>query len=178
MNGLTGIEMVQNIPLRYRPRFLIFTTSSREHAIDAFALNATHYLVKPLTREDVFCALDRCMKQQSDSPVLALHNAAGLITIPLSSIVYLESFNKRTLVHTATEIISTYDTLSSLMEQLDSRFLRPQRSYIVSMAHISSFHYDHLILDNELEITLSRKNRKELKQQYQDYLFQAARENF
>ena len=72
--------------------------------------------------------------------------------------------------------ISTYDPLQALNEKLDDRFLQPHRSFIVSMPHIRAFYYDHLILDNDLEIMLSRKKRNELKKQYQDYLCRITRE--
>ena len=45
------------------------------------------------------------------------------------------------------------------------------------MPHIRAFYYDHLILDNDLEIMLSRKKRNELKKQYQDYLCRITREH-
>ena len=156
---------------------MIVISTSREFAIDAFQLKATHYLIKPLDRKDVFEALDRCMEHQRLSPQLQLHAASGLISIPMASIIYLESFHKRTLIHTERETISTYDPLQALNEKLDDRFLQPHRSFIVSMPHIRAFYYDHLILDNDLEIMLSRKKRNELKKQYQYYLCRITREH-
>ena len=73
--------------------------------------------------------------------------------------------------------VSTYDPLQALNEKLDDRFLQPHRSFIVSMPHIRAFYYDHLILDNNLEIMLSRKKRNELKKQYQYYLCRITREH-
>lgn len=177
MEDLSGIDMLQSIPPRFRPRYVIVISTSREFAIDAFRLKATHYLIKPLDRKDVFEALDRCMEHQRLSPQLQLHAASGLISIPMASIIYLESFHKRTLIHTERETISTYDPLQALNEKLDDRFLQPHRSFIVSMPHIRAFYYDHLILDNDLEIMLSRKKRNELKKQYQDYLCRITREH-
>lgn len=170
MDTLTGVDMLRKIPVKYHPRYIIFITTSRDFAIEAFQMNATHYLVKPFTGEDIFTALDRCRIRETSSPVLSLHTASGLITFPLSSIRYIESFNKRILIHTSDQAVSTYDTLASLSRQLDDRFMKPHRSYIISMAHILSFHYDHVVMDDGLEITLSRKNRADLKEQYHHYL--------
>ena len=117
------------------------------------------------------------MEHQRLSPQLQLHAASGLISIPMASIIYLESFHKRTLIHTERETISTYAPLQALNEKLDDRFLQPHRSFIVSMPHIRAFYYDHLILDNDLEIMLSRKKRNELKKQYQYYLCRITREH-
>lgn len=177
MEDLSGIDMLRRISPRYRPRYVIVVSTSREFAIDAFQLRATHYLVKPLVRKDVFEALDRCMEHKKISPQLQIHAASGLISIPMSSIIYLEAFHKRTLIHTERETISTYDPLQTLSMKLDDRFLQPHRSFIVSMPHIRAFYYDHLILDNDLKIMLSRKKRNDLKQQYQEYLCRITREH-
>lgn len=175
MDSLSGIDMLKRIPQKYHPRYIIFITTSRDFAVEAFQMNATHYLVKPFTKEDVFTALTRCQIRETTSPVLVIHVSSGLITIPLSSIQYIESFNRRTLIHTPEQIFSIYDPLASLTTQLDDRFMQPHRSYIVSMAHISSFYYDHLVMDNGLEISLSRKKRTELREQYHRYLSGLAR---
>ena len=60
MNGISGIETARDAGLTGQTRF-IFTTNSREHALEAFALNAAHYLLKPLTKEAVQEALRRCL---------------------------------------------------------------------------------------------------------------------
>ena len=175
MGSLSGIDMLKRLPAKYHPRFLIFITTSREFAVEAFEMNASHYLLKPFTSDNVFNALDRCHIRDTFSPVMTLHAASGLITIPLSSIRYIEAFNKRTLIHTISDTFSTYDALSSLSEQLDDRFMQPHRSFIVSMSHISAFYYDHLIMDDDLKISLSRKKRTELKGQYHQYLAKITR---
>ena len=59
MDSLSGIDMLQRIPKKYHPRYIIFITTSRDFAIEAFQMNAVHYLVKPFTKEDVFTALSR-----------------------------------------------------------------------------------------------------------------------
>ena len=175
MDSLSGIDMLQRIPKKYHPRYIIFITTSRDFAIEAFQMNAVHYLVKPFTKEDVFTELNRCQSREAAAPVLAIHVASGLITIPLSSIQYIESFNKRILIHTPDQTLSIYDSLAALTKQLDQRFMQPHRSYIISMAHITAFYYDHLVMDSGLEITLSRKKRAALKEQYHHYLSEITR---
>ena len=64
---------------------------------------------------------------------------------------------------------------AALTKQVDQRFMQPHRSYIISMAHITAFYYDHLVMDSGLEITLSRKKRAALKEQYHHYLSEITR---
>lgn len=44
MEDLSGIDMLQSIPPRFRPRYVIVISTSREFAIDAFRLKARHII--------------------------------------------------------------------------------------------------------------------------------------
>lgn len=156
----------------------IFTTSSQEHAIEAFRLNASHYLVKPLTYEDIAEAMERCLAKTGTpaSKYLEVKTLRSTISIPVDNIIYIEVFNKICLIHTEKNEFQTYSSLDTIFELLDSdTFMRAQRSFIVNMNFIDSFYFDHIILSNGKDIVLSRNNRGELKKQYQQFLFDLAR---
>ena len=53
--------------------------------------------------------------------------------------------------------------------------MKAQRSFIVNMNFIELFYFDHIVLANGKDIVLSRSNRTELKNQYQQFLFRLAR---
>lgn len=58
MNGMDAVKYMQ----RTENCQIVFSTASREYAVEAFAVDAAHYLVKPLTQAKVSDALDRCLK--------------------------------------------------------------------------------------------------------------------
>ncbi|MFR4977875.1 MAG: LytR/AlgR family response regulator transcription factor [Butyricicoccus sp.] len=175
LDGLSGTEVIRQ--LGGTPQ-VIFITSSREHAIEAFGLGAVHYLLKPLEQSAVWEAMNRCLVRlgESTSPVLHIQSSQGSIPIPTTRITYIEVFDKLCIVHTDTQQFQTYTSLNALFEQLDSyHFLRPQRSFVVNMEYIRSFLSNKLILKDGTEISLSRNNRAELKAQYQRFLFDLTR---
>ncbi len=177
MNGISGIETARDAGLTGQTRF-IFTTNSREHALEAFALNAAHYLLKPLTKEAVQEALRRCLPRPGDaeSKLLKIKTSLGTVPIPMENILYIEVFNKVCTIHTEKNNFQTYTSLDALFELLDGvSFMKAQRSYIVNMKYIESFYFDHVVLQNGKEIVLSRNSRGELKNQYQQFLFHLAR---
>lgn len=57
MPGMTGMELAEILPVP-RPR-VVFLTAFPEHALEAFRIGAAHYLLKPVTREEVAQALSR-----------------------------------------------------------------------------------------------------------------------
>lgn len=175
MDGLSGTETIRR--LGGDPQ-VVFITASREHAIEAFGLGATHYLLKPLEQSAVWEAMDRCLSRLGETaqPVLHIQNNQGNIFIPTTQIDYIEVYNKLCIVHTDQQQFQTYTPLNTLFEQLDNhQFLRPQRSFVVNMEYIASFLSNKLILKDGTEISLSRNNRNELKLQYQRFLFDLTR---
>lgn len=73
-------------------------------------------------------------------------------------------------MHTSSKVYVTYLTLDKLNQQLDDKqFMRMQRSYIVNMHYIADLYAGYIILENGLEIKLSRINQAKLKEQYQQY---------
>lgn len=177
MNGINGTDTMRNAMSLGHCKF-IFTTVSSEYALEAFALQAVHYLLKPLKEEAVTEAIKRClpMPPPEEGRILHIKTTQGNMPILMDSISYIESMNKICYIHTKKSRFCSYTSLNALYELLDATlFLRAQRSYIVNMHFIDSFYFDHIVLHDGTEITLSRTNRSELKKQYQQFLFRLAR---
>jgi len=176
--GINGMETVARYDGSSR-RQVVFTTTSREHAVEAFGLDAAHYLIKPLTAVGVTEAMERCLARlgKNTQKGLVVKIGQGTVSVPMEKIVYIEVLNKLCTIHTAKSEFQTYTSLDALFEQLDDSFLRVQRSYVVNMAFVESFLFDRVILQGGTEIMLSRNNRAELKKQYQRFLFDLARRN-
>ena len=177
MKGISGIETAKNIVRKRGSRF-VFTTNSREYALEAFSLNAAHYLLKPLTKEAVREALRRCLPRLEDAEarMLEIKTGQGITPIPTDNIIYIEVYNKICTIHTEKNSFHTYTSLDSLFEHLDMvSFMRAQRSFIVNMKYIESFYFDRIILHGGKTIVLSRTNRAKLKKQYEQFLFHLAR---
>ncbi len=176
LTGMSGTEVIASC--NSESLQTVFTTTSREFAIEAFNLNASHYLLKPVTYEAIDDAIKRCLatRDVQHFRCLEIKTNQGLVSLPVHQILYIEVFNKVCLVHTEKNTFHTYSSLDSLFELLDSHtFMRAQRSYIVNMNDIESFYFDHIVLSNGKEIMLSRNTRSELKKQYQQFLFRLAR---
>ena len=155
---------------------VVFTSASREHAVEAFRLNAAHYLTKPLSPRSVEEAMERCLTRLGRPPrkSLAIKTNQGTLPVPMEQIVFIEVLNKLCTIHTVKTEFRTYTSLDALFEQLNGSFLRVQRSYVINMKYVESFLFDRVILRGGMEITLSRSNRTELKRQYQRFLFDSA----
>lgn len=146
MPGITGLNFLRS--LKDPPR-VIFTTAYNNHAIEAFELEAADYLLKPVTYERFFKAVQRISgkKPESQPPVatvkqeptsIFLKSGRRLIQIELNDVLFFVSLGDYVKVITASETLVCYTTLNKLSDLLPAdQFLRVHRSYIASLKRIS-----------------------------------------
>lgn len=175
---MNGMEVAKALYGRGHCR-IVFTTISRDFAIEAYQVEAVHYLIKPLTADNVAVAMGRCLTSihANSAKILEIKSSQGYVPIAIASIIYVEVFDKISIIHTEEGNVQTYTPLDSIFDQLDDRFLKVQRSFVVNMHFIESFFTDHVVLKGDMDIVLSRNNRGNLKKKYQQFLFDLARGN-
>ena len=161
--GIHGLEVARQIAYISR---IIFITSYKEYAVEAFDVNAVHYLVKPVTEERLFLALDRAVKQteQMDSQALTLIKSGKTQVIFIRDILYCEVFNHQVRIHTVHGTYDYFGTLDMLETKLDERFFRCHRSFVVNMSCVAGQEKGVAILTNGERILISRRKQTDFMQ--------------
>lgn len=176
MNGLSGIDTAKKIRDIDKECLLVFVTSSNEHAVEGFAVNALHYLIKPISAEKLAEVFARCQKILDAAQYLEVMSERLFVKIPVNSIQYIEVYDKTCFIHKDLEVIKTYLTLEEIAKQLDKRtFLRCHRSYIVNMRYIESVADKDFILQSGSLVPIRQSEKQAIKQTYMDFLFSVAR---
>jgi two-component system LytT family response regulator len=145
MPGMTGIETVMRMP-EDRP-YLIFLTAHPEHAVAAFDLGATDYLMKPVDEARLKKALDRARRQldapppshEAGAPLarLAITTKAGVVLLGPDEVTHAIFDGQLVTVHTRDRAILSDATLQELEERLSaSHFERVHRRAIVNLLHV------------------------------------------
>ena len=180
MPGMSGIDVARKIRETNGDLAIIFTTSSKDHAIEGFSVQALQYLLKPVSYPEVENALSRCVSQFSDS-LAFIEVMADKITVRvlLKDIMYIEIFDHACLIHTLSETIKCYRSLDEIERQLmcmgARMFLRTHRSFIVNMRYVDDVADNDCLLKNGAAIPISKKDKLSVNQAYRDYLFSLAR---
>jgi two-component system LytT family response regulator len=147
MPGMTGLETVLQMP-EDRP-YLIFLTAHPEHAVAAFELGATDYLVKPVDEVRLKKALDRA-RRQLDAPLgrdahdaaaplarLAITTRAGVVLLGPDEVTHAVFDGRLVTVHTRDRAILSDATLQELEQRLSApHFERVHRRAIVNLLHV------------------------------------------
>ena len=139
-NGFDIFDKLENPPV------VVFVTAYAEHAVKAFSVNATDYLLKPVSQSRLRETLDRVRQKLSESVKKDTNNATTLelkipgrsVVIPTNEIAALKAdgdFTHVILVNQPALMICR--TLLSLEKSLlQPYFLRIGRSVIVNTNHV------------------------------------------
>ncbi|RFZ84298.1 DNA-binding response regulator [Mucilaginibacter terrenus] len=145
MPGITGVSFLRS--LKNAPR-VIFTTAYTVYAVEAFELEATDYLQKPITFERFMKAVQKVWAIKDDSsassvtvseenPFIFLKVDRRLVKVDHADIVYVEGYGDYLKVHTKSQTHITYMTFGKLEQLLPgTKFIRIHRSVMVNAAYI------------------------------------------
>ena len=161
MPGVSGMSVATDLRSKGVRSPIIFLTSSTEHAVEAFGVDATHYLLKPYTQQNFFAAMDKAMQSISahaeESIVLKIDGEYRNVTV--DHILYCEAANnyQRLWMKDGSELLVRM-TASELYEMLESFgcFHRCGRAYILNLNHVTKVTANSAVLKIGAELPLPR----------------------
>jgi two-component system LytT family response regulator len=160
MPQLNGLDMADLIG---PATSIIFTTSFREYAPDAFERNAIDYLLKPISYPRFLKALTKLSKaaplQSGDDQryyFFVKSNIKGkFYRVSIPEIIYIENVGNYITIHTGKDKITTYLTLAEVLTRLpENSFSRIHQSFVVNHASIRSLEYGQVRLGDELTLPI------------------------
>ena len=169
-----GTELVSHIQETFSSfnSSIVFITTSTDYAVEAFSLNAVHYIVKPVTSEEIIQVFERIYDSASRRKGLVIKTKSASRFIYFDEIATCESSGHKMIINLVNgESVFCYQTVSELQEQLDDTFLPVSRGIIVNADYIEEMRTKSCILKNNREILISRKNIKVIHDMYNEYIF-------
>jgi len=144
---ITGIDFLKS--LKVRPAVII-TTAYREFAVDGYDLDIIDYLLKPITFERFFKAIDRYLRSVKPDHAVTLRERqknylylkSGLRNHRLNTddILYIESLKDNILVVFDSGSITIKYKISDLETDIGtSPLVRIHRSFMININKIASF---------------------------------------
>jgi DNA-binding LytR/AlgR family response regulator len=156
MGGISGVELAKKLRNKGAGMQLVFVTGYMDYIAEGYDVEALHYLLKPVTEEKFFAVLDRAFLRLRDrEKTILLTTAQGTMRLPLHEIRYLEVVRNYVTVH-AQEDYSVKRTLHDFEKELDERFCRTHRSYLVNLRFIKKITRSEVILKDGTEVPLAR----------------------
>jgi DNA-binding LytR/AlgR family response regulator len=140
MPGATGLETAPAVRERRDPPAVVFVTAHAEYAVDAFAVEAFDYLLKPVDPDRLARVVERLRERTDESapPVdkVAVVAGGGTELLDRDQIHYVQAEGDYSRVHTYDRAYLSTASLGELEERLGPRFARIHRSYLVNLAKV------------------------------------------
>jgi DNA-binding LytR/AlgR family response regulator len=154
MPGMTGLELVRN--LGDKGPVIVFTTSKRDYAVEAFDLNVADYIVKPVTPARFIQAMEKAREildsgqeevKWTQDEFLFIRDSNVVRRLKLEDILYAEAMGDYVKIYTPNKFYAIHSTLKTVEERLPAdRFFRVHRSYLVALNKIDTIQDGALIV--------------------------------
>ncbi len=165
MPELTGLELLDQLSVMPQ---VIFTTSNKEYAYDAFEYDVTDFLKKPITQERFFKSIDKAIDRDENLKDVAknsnlkeiyIRTDGKLIRIAIDDILYFENVGDYVKIITQDKVHVINIALKHLHVKLNHpRLLKVHRSYIVNMDKIKDIQENTLLINKKV-IPISRAHK-------------------
>ena len=181
MPGIMGMDVAAELRKSKNCNVeIVFLSTSDEFAVEAFAVGASHYLLKPFTQTEFNKAMDRVMNtiRQYHSGKILFHLVGGGIQVEeVRNIIFIESKGHIQQVYTVGHgILETRQSLVNLTSTLErtapNQFISPGKGYVVNQALIHVIKSEYIELKG-YRIPLSKRKYRQFQEEYLKYIFNA-----
>ncbi len=178
MPDFSGLDMLKST--NELPQ-IIFVTSNREYAVEAFEHSVCDFLVKPVDFSRFVKASERVVSKQPEAPESDSVNTTDtdnsssnntkyifikvdtrFVKLNLDDILYLEANGDYVVFKTANKGYIVHTTMKKINDKLpDNKFIKVHRSYIVNIDKIVDIEDTTLLIDKKI-IPVSRSKKEDL----------------
>jgi DNA-binding LytR/AlgR family response regulator len=177
MPAQNGIDVAAEIRNYDNNVKIIFLTSSKEFAVQSYAVGAYFYQLKPIWKESFFHLMDSaiasCEKERTQSVILRCKN--GITRIELRHIEFCEVIHRTLFIHlTNGQVEESAGHLDELSKKLEpfGNFLRAHRSFLVNLEYVKNISSRMITMSSLSEIPIPHKKYQEIKDKYLEFAFQ------
>ena len=166
LNGVECAKLLRDIGVN---SLIVFITSSAEYVFSGYEVKAFRYILKTDLVNAFSRVFSECLLElkKLDTSFFTVKTSSSVKNIPLSDILYFES-NKRLLnIHTKNEVVSFYEKLDNVENELKEKdFIRIHQSFLVNAQKIKSVSKDSVLLINGFSLPVSKSKATKVKDAY------------
>ena len=174
MPGITGMSVATELRSSGIEAPIIFLTSSPDFALQAFGVNATHYILKPYDKDSVFFAIDKALHEIGvmRPEGIMLRVDGGYQNVLAKNIIFSEADDNYQRIHLTNEkYLYIRITMGDLYEQLSglNGFFKLGRSHIINLKHVAKFTSNKVLMTDGKELNIPKSAMSDFKKAYFDY---------
>lgn len=164
MEGLSGMETAKRLRKSGARGFVVFVTVLQEYVYEAFEVEASDYILKPVDTIRFVRMMDRIyrnMKAADIGNLLIPSKGNTYQSLLFREIYFLEAVNHKIEFHTKDATYEGYFKVAEIAKLLDKRFFQCHRSYFVNLDYVCGYENGFALMVNKKQIPVSRLRNSE-----------------
>ena len=144
MPKTNGMQLAEALYKLKNPPQVVFVTAYSEYALDAFGVDATDYLMKPVETDRLAQALDKIVEHikplnlPASVERIPVVKSGSKVLVPIDQIRFIEAKDDYSCIYTETDRFLSTISLQKLEDRLVGHgFFRIHRSYIVNLEYVA-----------------------------------------
>ncbi len=159
LTGLEWLKTLKNSPL------VVITSAYAEHALESFDFEVIDYLLKPISFERFFQAVnkaERLLNKESTDENLFIKTTNSIKKINTDDILFIESMQNYVKIVTSEETIISHSTLKQMLDSLpNSEFIQTHKSYVIAKKKVNEIIGNQICIKGH-KIPISVRLKKEV----------------
>lgn len=172
MGDISGLDAAAAIREKNQDTIIFFVTCYVEYVPDSFRLGAFQFLVKPIKDDDFKKDFERAL-----NTLRSMHKHYIIkwrdmnIVVEYKDIFYIESYKRHLFIHEESQGHECVGKLQDAYDKLKTYgFSRCHQSYIVNLSKVKKIDKNSVLLNNNVNIPISRQYKQCLLQDFNVYL--------
>ncbi|WP_099467118.1 LytR/AlgR family response regulator transcription factor [Konateibacter massiliensis] len=169
MDGMTAASIIRKSDPEV---VIIFITNMAQYAIKGYKVNATDYVLKPVSYFSFSQSLDRAIGRINKrvKNFITIGIKGGTVKLYVADICYIDSQGHRLIFHTRTGEFVTLATVKEIEEKLkDFNFFRCNKGSLLNLAFVDGIQ-DGCVIVNGERLVISRARKREFMEELTNYL--------
>ncbi len=174
MPAFSGIDTAKELRNIDKDIHLVFCTSSKDFALDGYALHASNYLIKPVEQHKLFVAVDELIRKinKEKTHKFSVPTTNGLQLISTDTISHVTPDGNYCKIYLLNNIIiacrlSFLQVTDHLCQ--NRNFALISRSALLNYDVVVGMEDSKFILTSGVKISIPRRKKKEITQYFLDY---------
>lgn len=176
---IEGTKVARKIKELDESSVIVFITTSKDYAIEAFDVRAVDYILKPINVESFNSKMDAILKtMETHLKKTFVFKATNhsVVSVSIENVVYIESYNRRMIIHMdsmeeiSSPILRTRFQDSIPFDFKSHHFIQCHSSYIVNFNQIRSIEKSYFVMKNGDAVPISKQYYQDVKKKYISYL--------
>lgn len=167
----TGINIAKELRKKGSNIDIVFTTSSKDHALEGFEVNAMHYLIKPVEKGQLEKIINSHLdKINQESPYIPIVFENSVNKVYIKDILYIELQGKICYLHLYDKVLPSHLSIKEFSTLLPTtNFIHCHHSFIANLDYVEDIDTD-FIMKNGDRVYIRVKELSIVKKKWNQYM--------